>query len=194
MKDWQETRPIEERVAAVDSWIATISQEDRVEQIQPQLLQGVLEHFGANFEMGEEELRQLGEYTNKARAEAMRSVWGGRYGYYIEWTERLVEEYESKGQNLPGLGGRYKGQVKNSGMKQFFGQLTALAAGELSFEDFKRYTEARALNGRLWQEGRKDERVRVKVPTRVEPIRPSSFPPGFPSAAWEKIKSWGRAT
>jgi hypothetical protein len=174
----------------VEEWIGAISTEGKVGEINPSLLREALEGSGANFEPTPE-LVALASYTNKAKRPGLNSVWGEeRVEEYKSWAKAYVEEYEAKsGKPLPEL--KPSGS-KTSGMIQFFGELTAFASGKTNFSDYKTYTEARALNGRLWQEGKKDERVRVKVPTSKSPILLSSFPPGFPVAAWEKIKSWKR--
>lgn len=193
----QERQLPHEREAAVGSWIAQISENGTVGEIDHGLLKEVLESFGANFEVGEDARKSLGKYTNKGKAEGLVAVWGGNVvADYKEWAKRFVEEFENKESSrpLPKLvlksdPGSSSGS-KTSGMLQFFGELTAFAAGVMSFEDFKKYTEGRALNGHLWQEKKGDERVRIKVPTADEPILLASFPPGFPSRAWSKLKEW----
>lgn len=179
---------IEKRIAAVDSWIKSISQEGTVDEIDKGLLRSVLKRFGANFEIGEEEGESLSKYTNKGKRSGLDAVWGKSFiDSYKKWVKQYIQNYEAQeGNILPAL--QTSGR-KDSGMLQFLGELTSFAAGQLWYEDFKRYTEARALNGRLWQEGRKGERVKAEVPTFKKPILLASFPPGFPKAAWEKITS-----
>lgn len=179
----------EQEIAQVGDWISTLSHERRVGRIEPEVLKGALVECGANFEISEKERDSLGKYSNKARSNGMRAVWGDRFQDYKDWSVQYIDDYESTGNTLPAL---QKSGRKNSGMIQFFGQLTSFAAGELSFEDFTLYTESRALNGWLWRKGRKDERVRVKLPTSENPKLLSSFPPEFPSTAWEKIKSFDK--
>lgn len=188
MTEITQTESVEIKISAFDVWIDKVSAEGKVENLDPGLLRDVLENCGANFEIGEA-IVDLSEYTNKAKAETMRLVWeNGKYDDFKKWVEEWADNYEVTSKTvLPKL---EKSGSKTSGMIQFFGQLTSYAAGQISFVDFKLYTETRALNGRLWQEGRKNERIRVRVPTSADPIRLSSFPSGFPSAAWEKIKSW----
>ncbi|MEK7188511.1 MAG: hypothetical protein AAB685_01505 [Patescibacteria group bacterium] len=118
----------------------------------------------------------------------MRAIWGSRLDEFKKWTEGYVKAYEGeKGQLLPEL---KPSGVKYSGMVQFFGEVTSYAAGEIDFETLKVHLEARAKNGRLWEEGKREERVRIKVSTSDKPILLSSFPPGFPAVAWKKIESW----
>ncbi|KKS77262.1 MAG: hypothetical protein UV74_C0013G0032 [Candidatus Woesebacteria bacterium GW2011_GWB1_43_14] len=140
--------------------------------------------FGADFRnLSDEGIASLRKYTNEGKALGVREVWGGKFDAYKAWTKQFIAEYEAEhGIELPALvpSGR-----KNSGMIQFFGELTAFAAGVMSISEFTLFMEARILNGRLWEEGRKDERVRVNVPTSDKPILLSSFPPSFPLAAWE---------
>jgi len=179
---------VEQKIGIVKEWISTLSEEGKLEQIDRMLLKDVLGAFGANFEVGEEAKVSLGKYTNKAKAFGMEQVWGLKYDEYIKFTAEFIRSYEaSKGISLPAL---ERSGVKNSGMIQFLGEVTAYAVESLDFEDLKLYLEARVSNGKAWEDGRREDRVRVKVPTAKEPILLSSIPPEFPKAAWEKIKSW----
>lgn len=188
MAEQENTETIGAKISIVEDWIHTISHERRVEEIDIVVLGDVLKEFGANFE-DSEKLRPLSKYSNKAKRSGLDAVWGSdRVDAYKEWVKQWLEKYEAEtGKPLPAL---KKSGIKISGMMHVLGELTALAAGEMPFADYKKYTEARALNGWLWQQGRKKDRVPVKVPTKDEPILLSSFPPSFPKAAWEKIKSW----
>jgi len=179
----------EEKTAQVGDWISTISHERRVGRIEQETVKEVLSEFGANFEINEEERASLVEYSNKARSIGMKAIWGDRFQEYKDWTVKYVKDYEQDNDPLPAL---KESKSKNSGMIQFFGQLTSFAAGELSFEEFTRFTEARALNGWLWKQGRKDERVRVSLPTTEETKLLSSFPSEFPSAAWKKFQTFNK--
>lgn len=185
-KDRVERLSIEEKTAAVDQWIDLICA-GVVEPIDRRLLREVLEACGAKFE--EEAGRSLRRYTNKGKASGMELVWGERFEEYKKWVGEYIKVFEASPghRELPVLlpSGR-----KSSGMLQFFGELTAFGAAAMSFERFKALTQARAENGLLWQLGRSRERIRVKVPTAKEPILLSSFPPGFPRDAWDKIKEW----
>lgn len=182
------TKNIEKQFAQIDQWILRLAENDTLEIIDSITLRDVLKSCSANFEVGEHERRSLGKYTNAGKAVGMRTIWGNRYDDFREWTKGYIETYEKgKGKSLPEL---KPSGIKYSGMVQFFGEVTSYAAGEIDFETLKNYLEARAQNGRLWEEGKKEERVRIKIPTSDKPILLSSFPPGFPLVAWEKIKSW----
>jgi hypothetical protein len=74
-------------------------------------------------------------------------------------------------------------------MKQFLNDLTCFAAGELSSESFALYTETRIKNGIAWSEGRKNDRVKISVPTSSQPILIGSFPPEFPQKAFDWLKN-----
>lgn len=183
----EEFRSVKEFKSEFNEWINLLSREGKVEDIDHLVVKAVLEECGANF-LPKEKLLVLGEYTNKSKRPDLDIIWGkNRVDRFKEWTLDFIDSYEkSNGKALPAL--KPSGH-KNSGMLQFFGELTAFAAGILPFETFKEYTEARRLNGKLWQEGRKDERIRIKVSTSDKPILLSSFPPEFPVEAWKKIKT-----
>ena len=172
----------------VDEWIDGISESGRVREIDPGLVKIVLESFGANFEISEEEKLSLGKYSNLNRRPGMNAVWGKeRVDEYIAWLKNeYIPSFEDKtGRALPTLFDRKTGKFdtnKHSGMMQFFGELTAFAAGEKSFADYKRLTEDRVRKGKVWQEKELD--------APYEPSSHSAFPPEFPQVAWEKIKSW----
>jgi hypothetical protein len=179
---------VEQKTETVEKWISALSEEGKLGQIDRMLLKDVLGAFGANFEVGEETKTSLEKYTNKAKAVGMEQVWGSKYDKYKKFTLEFIRSYEeSKGVSLPAL---KRSGIKNSGMIQFFGEITAYAAGSLDFESLKLFLEARVLNGKAWADGRKEDRVRVKVPTAREPILLSSIPSEFPEAAWKEIKSW----
>lgn len=185
MKDTGPQKDVKIEEAIVNEWINKFSQEGIVDQLDPKILKPVMEYCGANFEIGEDALALHGlrEYSNAAKAESMRAVWGEKYDQYKNWTKEYIAKYESStGDTLPEL---KPSGVKNSGMVQFFGELTSYAAGQIDFTTLKIYQEARAKNGKLWAEDRKDERTKIIVPTSKEPILPSSFPPGFPLDAWK---------
>lgn len=182
-----ETKTGEEVKSVFSKWIEDISKIGKVNDIDHLVVKAVLEESSANFPP-KEKLASLGEYTNASKRSGLDIVWGeNRVNEYKKWTLEYVKSYEEvTGKLLPKL--KPSGS-KNSGMIQFFGELTAFASGVMSFETFREYTEARALNGKMWEKDRKDERITIKVPTSVEPILLSSFPPGFPSKAWEKIQT-----
>ncbi|MBI2010221.1 MAG: hypothetical protein HYS86_03550 [Candidatus Chisholmbacteria bacterium] len=184
--DTAQNPALESQRHEVSFWLHALAETGVVNEIDPSLVRTVLESYGANFDLESEAQDSLRQYTNKDKAPGLRMVWGSKFDDFKAWTLTYVEQYETPGKTLPAL--KPSGR-KNSGMIQFFGELTSLAAGELSFEDFKRYTEARIRNGRLWEGGKKGERVKVKVPTSENPILLSSVPPGFVQAAWEQIST-----
>jgi len=188
MTEEKETHSIEEKRSHVDSWINKLVESAKMEKIDPSTIREVLESHGAEFAISPEAEASLARYTNKARAEGMKAVWGEKFDEYKLWTKEYVQQYEENPENTP-LPALKRSGRKNSGMIQFFGQLTSFASGQLSLEDFKHYTETRISNGRCWAEGRKEDRVRVKVPTNEKPILLSSIPPEFPKSAYEKISN-----
>jgi len=173
----------------VKSWIAAFSETGQLGEMDRDLLRAVLEAHGAKFsEITPEVQASLQKYSNKGRAEAMRHIWGERFDEYKIWTNEWVADYEERtGQTLPAL---TKSGRKNSGMIQFLGEITAYAAGELSYEHLKLRLETRLYNGLAWAEGRREERKLISKPGTEKLFRPSSIPPGFPTDAWEKIKGW----
>ncbi len=122
---------------------------------------------------------------------SLNEVWGEEHvDEYWKWIDSYISSYEENGNILPGMG---KKKVKFSGMRAFLGELTALASGEMNMETYTTYTEARLYNGKKWQEGRRDERVRIQVPTKEDAILLSSIPPEYPMSAWEKIKTFTKS-
>lgn len=191
IKDQRENVPLDEKIALVDEWVVEFSQSNELKEIDRRILRDVLEVYGARWETVESKRGSLGKSTNEGRAPAMRVTWGDRFEEYKKWTREYVSSYEKKtGSTLPAL---KPSGIKTSGMIQFFGEITALAGlteNELPFQLIKQKLETRARNGRASAEGRKQDRVKIRVPTSEKPILLSSFPPEFPNKAWEKIKSW----
>lgn len=187
------TESIEQKREIVSSWIKNISQNQEVGEISKNTLKDVFESFGANFDISQEEKESLKGYSEKQKAQGMHAVWGDKFNEYKNWVEEYIVSYESEtGKKLPALDKQKDSQSskpgsgrKNSGMIQFLGELTSYAAGEVDFSIFKSYVEARAKNGLAWEEDRKEDRLRIEVPTSEKPIRPSSFPPEFPTKALE---------
>jgi len=182
MTESSEANSVEKKIVAVDGWVGRLTQEGVVGQIDKQLLKAVLENFGANFEISESARESLGKYRNLDRRPGMDAVWGTqRVKEYRIWLRHWVADYEERyGKSLPVL---EDSDVKTSGGLKFFTDLTAFVGGEISFDDYKRITEDRVRKGRAWLTRGEGETV---------PTPHSSFPPGFPNAAWEKIKSWGK--
>jgi len=184
--------------AMVFDWVANISEKQEVGEMPREILKEVEKSFGANFEIGEVAKESLKGYSEKQVFEGMKEVWGEKYEEYKKWiNEDFIPNYEKQiGKELPALvkqkdstsltlpSGR-----KDSGMKQFLIVLTRKAAGTISDEDFKSDIETRIKNGVAWSEGRKDDRVRIKVPTAEKPILIGSFPKEFPVKAFEWLKN-----
>lgn len=185
MEKLLEREIIEGKEAEVNNWLSDISKTGQVKEIVHYDIREVLKTHGANFNIGIEKLSFLDEYTNKAKAPGLKAVWGDFFQEYKDWTNEFIQNYEKENKTiLPAL--KESGK-KNSGMIQFFGELTGFAAGRINYFTLKKNWEARLLNGKLWQEGKKDQRVRIKIIGNEKPILPSSVPPGFIEAAWEKI-------
>lgn len=156
-----------------------------------------MESYGANFENLDEEGREsLRGYSEKERGLGVKQVWGEeKKKNYKSWIKEYIENYDElhKEAQLPILGEKEglpypKSGRKNSGMIQFLYELTSFASGETSFDGFKTYMEARVNNGMAWAEGRKRDRIRVKVPTADEPILLGSIPKEFPVVAMNWLK------
>ncbi len=175
-----ESNLIERKIALFDSWISKLSKEGLVEEIDQAVVREVLEIVGANFEISESARLSLTRFRNLDRRQGMDSVWGReRIAGYRKWLLKYIKSYEEKtGKPLPVL---EDSDTKTSGGLKFFTDLTAFAAGLMSFDDYKRITERRAEKGRLWQARREDAPI---IPSKY-----SSFPPELPLAAWEEIKS-----
>jgi hypothetical protein len=176
---------IEQKREVVFDWVKNISEKQKVKEISRKFLKDVLEDCGANFDIGEEEKKSLKGYSEKQRAKGMNAVWGEKYKEYKDWINEYYDfnEYKKRtGKELPKL--KPSGRT-NSGMIQFLGELTSYAGEETNFDTFKLYIETRAINGLAWEENRKEDRVRISVPTSKKPIRPSSFPSEFPLKAFE---------
>lgn len=186
--DIKDERPFEENLAAIDGWIDAIANKGQVAEIDPRILRDVLAKFGANFEISEEERLSLRRYSNLYRRPGMDAVWGiDKVNEYKRWLiDEYIPQHERKtGRELPTLYDRKTDKfdnVKHSGMLQFFGEFTAFAAGEKSFADYQRLTENRAKKGREWQER--------DLSKHYEPSPNAPFPPGFPKAAWDYIRTW----
>lgn len=171
-------RPTEEEIVQVSAWIKKISEQGEVCEVDPMLLRGVLSELGANFEIGGSDHASLKKYKNVGKRDGLAAVWGEeRFVEIRKWIKSVMPE------GFPDLfdpkTGNYdpKGTTNFSGSLQFFGSVTSFAAGDLSFEDFKRQTESRARKGKLWAEG------------KYEPSPNHPFPPEFPVKLWEYLES-----
>ena len=190
MTENPETLSLEEKIVIFEGWINKITSEGRVDSIDSSLVREVLVNCGANFEISDEERLSLRKYSNLNRRLGIDAVWGtDQVNSYKRWLiNEYIPQYEGRvGRELPTLYDRKTDKfdtIKHSGMLQFFGELTAFAAGEKSFADYQRLTEDRVRKGKEWQERG------LNVP--YEPSDHASFPPEFPQVAWGKIKSWRR--
>ena len=187
MEKLLERKIIEGKEVEVNNWLSDISKTGQVKEITHYNVREVLESFGANFNIGVEKLSLLDEYTNKAKAPGLRAVWGDFFQDYKDWTNEFIKNYEKENKTtLPAL--KVSGK-KNSGMIQFLGELTGFAASKINYFTLKKYWETRLLNGKSWEEGKKDQRIRIPALSGEKPILISSIPPGFIESAWKKIKS-----
>ncbi len=176
-----ENLEFEKNRIAVDDWIAKLSKEGVVGEMEPALLRGVLESYGANFEISEEAEESLVKFSNRDRRLGLDAVWGKeKIDAYRKWLkEDFVPGYEAKtGKELPVLENT---KTKTSGGLKFFSDMIVFAAGLMDPGDYKRITERRAEKGRLWQNRDPKE--------PYAPTKYSSFPPEFPSEAWKYLKS-----
>lgn len=190
---------IEQKREQVDKWIKNISEEQKVgDEVDQKLLREVLISYGAHFENVNDEGREsLKGYSENERGLGVKQVWGEeKVKNYKSWIKGYIALYDESHETaqLPVLGEKEglpypESGRKNSGMIQFLYELTSFASGETNFDDFKTYMEARVNNGVAWAEGRKKDRVRVKVPTAAEPILLGSIPKEFPVAAMDWIKT-----
>lgn len=179
---------IEMKKILVIDWISNFEKTGKVDKIDVSILKEVFVYHGADFEHNSETLAPLSKYTNKAKRSGLNAVWEKKsVDDFWNQIDLFIEQHESTTKKeLPKL---KKSGYKFSGMRQFFGEITALSAGLLSLEKFKEYSETRIFNGRMWSEDRKDERIRISVPTKDKPILLSSYPPEYPHYAISTILS-----
>jgi hypothetical protein len=182
----------EEGEQQVEDWLCVMSLNGEVGDVDTMALRGVLEGLGLNIDRldeVEDARKSLHKYTNGASRYGVAVGWGKkRVEEYKAWCAEQVEEIEEQsGMELPGLD---ESGSKVSGMLQFFHEITALAAGELSMAKFTKYMQVRLKNGQLWQDGRKGERIKVTTPiSKGDAVRIASIPPGFIPKAWEWLQS-----
>lgn len=193
---------IEQKKEMVGEWIGKFSSEQKVGEIPVGVLREVLESYGANFEnLSDDARKSLSEYSEHDRGFGVRSVWGNDFvNDYKKKVGDYIEEYETKtGIELPFLINKKNldksTKRKNSGMIQFLFDVTSFASGEYSFKKFKTYIEGRINNGFCWEEGRKEDRIKINIPTDEHPEGEykllSSFPRGFSDKAWGWITENG---
>jgi len=184
MTEQGEGRPLEEKQAAVAEWVSHLAETGEVRQIDGGLVREVVTSLGADFEQSEERLAVLGKYSNKGKAPGMKAVWGEeRFRGFKTWVDGYITEYEARtGKELPVLVGKKDGKIvevtdiKYAGMRQWLGELTAFAAGQLDFDKYKRLTEDRWRKGKIWEGKGEGE----KIPSSPHAL----FPPEFPLRAW----------
>ncbi len=196
-------RPFEERAAEVRRWIDYFSAEGSVGILNREIIKVTLADLGANFEtLDEAGKRSLAGYSNRAKHLGMEQVWGSRGQEFRTWSERWARQYElEEGVELHKIVFKNKKTgkrriSKTEGMRQFFGEITSYAAGCLSFFDLGKRLRAR------WQNFGKPEDKREKITVsgynlskksaKEKPFAPASFPPEFPTDAWDEIVSWRR--
>lgn len=189
MHEPEKTPTIEEKIAVVDSWVASFEEVAKgnaeIHEIEPQLLRDVLTYFGAEFDPGKEGYSKLRQSTNKWRRPGMNAVWGEDYmSRYNRWTNDWAEKYEERtGKNLPKL---QKSGSKVSGMRHWFGELTSYAAEQITFVKYKEKEEIRLYNGYARATGKVLDEATFLADNKGFP---GSIPPGFAGEGWEKIKS-----
>ena len=185
-----------EQIEAVDLWIDKFRVQLRtnkegltiphveITEIDTMLLRNVLGEYGAKFNLEKEGYQKLSQPTNKFRRSGMDAVWGAVFmDNYNLWTVQWANEYEKTGRKLPKLD--ISGN-RTSGMRHLLGEITAYAAGKLSFDDFKEKMDARIVNGFTYAKGL------GKTATTFLPEDkrfPGSIPPYFTENAWNVVKS-----
>ncbi len=178
----------EQNLTIFNEWVNDLCESGKVKDIDTQLLKSVLEPMGANFEnLTESDRKSLQKYSNKGKRQGLEAVWGKeKVDIFKGW---VIDEYipyiEKKvGRELHTLWDKKTGtydNIKHSGMMQFFGELTAFAAGEMPVVDYRRLTEDRIRKGKKWEYG-----------DRYEPYKPSkhaSFPVDFPRKAIDRLSA-----
>jgi len=195
----KEKLPIEQNFAQMDAWIASIVQKGEVAPIDKAVVKVVLECCGADFDIEEKERKKFKKekYSNQQRSSAMKAVWGDKYKEYRKYCKEFAEDYEQRtGKKLPHIKFKKTGNVdKTSGMRQFIQQITAYAATseeEFGMADLVTRLSAQAQNGIMREKGitKKKLLVTITIPGYNDEISfaPASFPPEFPSTAWEFLK------
>lgn len=178
MNDYDQ-RKIEEKIEAVGGWIQEISEHEIVGEMDTKLLREVLEEFGADFSE-KPGMETLSKKYNLGRRPGMNAVWGvARMDAFNKWTTEYVLYYEAKtGRPLPVIENT---ETKTSGMRQFLGELTALASDHITPEEYLKKTGIRARKGKDWQER--------DISQPYIPTDHSSFPPGYAADAWKYIQA-----
>ncbi|HLD92491.1 MAG TPA: hypothetical protein VI795_03810 [Patescibacteria group bacterium] len=185
-----EQETLRDDLIQMDNWFSEMDRNHSVGEIDGLVLDRVLDHLGATLEIDRQEEASLKRYSNAASRKGMNAVWKEkRYDSFVSFCRDWIKNYEDKEGNktLPKL---TKSGRKNAGMKEFFHQFTAFTYGVLSEEEFKRFTEVRLNNGKLWQDGKKEQREKVKTPiSEGKKVLIGSIPPGFVVDFWKWLKT-----
>lgn len=172
-------------LAKIENWFDTLANTNELKKIDEIAIDILFDELGAKRDISLNAEKSLGSYSNKSSRLGMEAVWGKkRYNDFVESFGEFIAMFESVEGNreLPKLSESGK---KDSGMKEFFHEFTSYAYGLLSFDEFKERTEVRVRNGKLWQEGKKDERIRIDTPiSDYKDKLIGSIPPGFFSYFW----------
>ena len=185
-----ENEQLEQDMIQIEDWLGRMDETKKVGPIDRDALDRVLNSLGAELEVDEGEEASLRKYTNLGSRKGMAAVWGeDRMVSFSKFCGNFVSAFESFQGNLE-LPKLDSSGSKTSGMKQFFHELTSFAYGIMTYEDFALFTETRLTNGMLWQQGKKDERLRVATPTSGgKKILISSVPGSFVTTFWGWLKA-----
>lgn len=225
-----QTESIEQNREDFKKWNQGISERHEIGFIKPEVLRSVLEtDCGANFEnLSEAGKLGLAMYNEGKRSLGAEEVWGETLVRYDAWTTEYAEQYESEpGKKLAKMVNvadlknedRKPSKSKNVGMKSYLRDITAYAAGVLSFDNLKLILGTRAENGFIGAMTAEEKGDRKKIviewdreidpekgpltndprESRLHPgefiaedlqeFIPASFPPGFPTVAMEWLKN-----
>lgn len=170
-----------------NKWMKNLSENGKVDDIDPLVVRGVLESCGADFEITESDRESLRDYRNSHKRRGLDAVWGkAKVDTFKTWAkEEYIPYIEKKaGREIRTLWDKAKqvnDDVKTSGMMQFLGEITAFAAGEMSMSKYRRLTEDRIKKGKEWQYG---DREKEHIPSPH-----SSFPVDFPVKAMDRLRA-----
>ncbi len=177
---------LESDLTVFNRWIKNLCENSKVSDIDPQVVKGVLESCGANFEtLSDVERESLRKYSNKGKSLGLRAVWGEKkVRMFKSWVIQEYIPYAEKraGREMHTLWDsktKTFDTIKHSGMMQFLGEITAFAAGEMPVAEYRRLTEDRIRKGKKWEHG-----------DIYEPYKPSkhaSFPTDFPLKAMDRL-------
>lgn len=180
-------RPYEERQAELMDWFKKVGEmkpedgDEKIPDIDRQLVEGVLIDLGANFEISEEAIKSLGKYPGLAKRPGLYAVWGEeKVNNFKEWIKGdFIPQFEKRtGREFPTLYDRKTNtydNIKHSGSMQFLGEITAFAVGSMSDTDYKRLTRNRLVKGIKLEN--------MKPGDLYEPSPNACFLPDFPQAA-----------